>query len=81
MSSTGERRVGHTVCVPSDASSQSQHSNGEAPKLQSPPHRKGIKIVKDLLDLRQGLICVFQILGPFSAPGDQHPTELRVQGC
>ncbi|KAK9973173.1 hypothetical protein ABG768_023916, partial [Culter alburnus] len=21
------------------------------------------------------------ILGPFGAPGDQHPTELRVQDC
>ncbi|KAL0177275.1 hypothetical protein M9458_026169, partial [Cirrhinus mrigala] len=24
---------------------------------------------------------MFQILGPFGAPGDQHPTALHVQGC
>ncbi|KAL0153112.1 hypothetical protein M9458_051584, partial [Cirrhinus mrigala] len=27
---------------------------------------------KDLQHLLQGHICVFQILGPFGAPGDQH---------
>ncbi|XP_016339917.1 sterile alpha motif domain-containing protein 3-like [Sinocyclocheilus anshuiensis] len=35
---------------------------------------------KYLLHLFQGHICVFQILGTFGAPGDQHPTVLRVQG-
>ncbi|KAF4094671.1 hypothetical protein G5714_024674 [Onychostoma macrolepis] len=32
---------------------------------------------KNLLHLLPGHICVFQILGPFGAPGDQHPTALR----
>ncbi|KAL0197345.1 hypothetical protein M9458_005885, partial [Cirrhinus mrigala] len=36
---------------------------------------------KDLQHLLQGHICVFQILGPFGAPGDRHPTALHVQGC
>ncbi len=36
---------------------------------------------KDLLHLLPGHICVFQILRPFGAPGDQHPQALRVQGC
>ncbi|KAF4114426.1 hypothetical protein G5714_004649 [Onychostoma macrolepis] len=48
--------------------------------MQSPPHRKEIK-AKDFLHLLQGHICVFQILGPFGAPEDQHPPALRVQGC
>ncbi len=36
---------------------------------------------KDFLHLLQGHICVFQTLGPLGAPGDQHPTVLRVQDC
>ncbi|KAL0190861.1 hypothetical protein M9458_013559, partial [Cirrhinus mrigala] len=36
---------------------------------------------KDLQRLLQGHICVFQILGPFGAPGDQHPPALHLQGC
>ncbi len=34
-----------------------------------------------LLHLLPGHICVFPILGPFGAPGDQHPPALCVQDC
>ncbi|XP_067271138.1 transmembrane protease serine 9-like [Pseudorasbora parva] len=43
-------------------------------------HKK-MNAIKDLLQLLHRFICVFQILGPFGAPGDQHPTDLCVQDC
>ncbi len=36
--------------------------------------------IKDILHLLQSLVCMFQNLGCFGAPEDQHSTPLRVQG-
>ncbi|KAF4106029.1 hypothetical protein G5714_013691 [Onychostoma macrolepis] len=60
-----------------------EDSNGST-RSESPACKGTLACVfqaKDLLHLLQGHICVFQILGPFGAPGDQHPPALRVQGC